>query len=142
MANSMNKAMIIGYVGRDPEMRYTANGQGLLKFSVATSKSYKDKSGQWNDETTWHNITVWGKMAESLSQKLAKGSRVYIEGSIKNGSYEKDGRKMYTSEINPYQVIDLSPKAKDGFSGDGDGGGDDSQQELPNAGVGSDDVPF
>ncbi len=98
---AVNKAILIGNLGRDPEVRYLPSGQAKATFTVATSDSFTDKSGTKQERTDWHNIVVWGKQAELCGQYLKKGRQVYIEGRISNRSYEaKDGSgKRYISEI-------------------------------------------
>ena len=102
---SINKAIIIGRLGQDPELKYTPSGNAVCNFSVATSESWTDKSGQKQDKTFWHNIVAWGRIAELCSQYLAKGRECYIEGSIETRSWEgSDGAKKYTTEINAKNV--------------------------------------
>jgi single-strand DNA-binding protein len=98
---SVNKAIIVGNLGKDPELRYTPSGDAVCTFSVATSERYKDKSGQQQEKTEWHNIVVWRKLAEICGQYLHKGSQVYLEGKITSRSYEKKdgGGTAYISEI-------------------------------------------
>ena len=96
-----NKATIIGNLGRDPEMRSTASGQPVCNFSVATSRSWKDGDGNKKEETEWHSVVAWGKLAEVCGEWLKKGSRVLIEGRIQTRSWEdkKSGEKKYRTEI-------------------------------------------
>jgi single-strand DNA-binding protein len=95
----VNKVIIVGNLGSDPEMRYTAGGTAVCKLSVATSRRYKDGQGVQQEETAWHRVTFWGKLAEICGQYLVKGKQVYIEGRLEYGSYEKDGVKHYTTDI-------------------------------------------
>jgi single-strand DNA-binding protein len=95
----VNKAIIIGSVGKDPDMRSTADGTQIANLSVATSESYKDKSGNKVENTEWHRVSAFGKLAEIIGQYVTKGSKVYIEGKIRTRSYDKDGQKVYTTEI-------------------------------------------
>jgi single-strand DNA-binding protein len=96
----INKAILIGNLGKDPELRYTPGGQAVASFSLATSEKWKDKSGVLQDRTEWHNIVVWGRTAEMVKEYLAKGRQVYIEGRIQTRSWEdKEGNKRYTTEI-------------------------------------------
>lgn len=95
----INKVILIGNIGKDPETRTFDNGSEVCQFSLATSKSWKDKAGDWQEKTTWHNIVVWGKQA-SRAAKLQKGDTLYLEGEIDNRNYEKDGQTRYISEIN------------------------------------------
>lgn len=96
----INKALLIGLLGKNPELRYTASGQAVASFSLATTETFKDKAGTKQQKTTWHNIVIWGKLAEICNQYLKKGSKIYVEGKIENRSYEdRDGNKKYVSEI-------------------------------------------
>jgi len=97
---SVNKAILIGNLGKDPEIRYTPSGQAVASFSIATTRKWRDKDGQPQEQTDWHNIVVWGRMAETAKEYLAKGRPVYIEGRIQNRSYDdKEGNKRYISEV-------------------------------------------
>lgn len=95
----MNKVLLLGNLTRDPEVKALPSGQSLAKFGLATNRRWKNKDGEKQEETTFHNIVVWGKQAENCGAYLAKGRQVLIEGEIKNGSYEKDGVKHYTTDI-------------------------------------------
>ena len=97
---SVNKAIILGRIGRDPEVRYMPNGEAVANFSVATSESWKGKDGQRQEKTEWHNITIYRKLAEIAGQYLKKGSQVYIEGKIQSRKYTgKDGIERTAYEI-------------------------------------------
>lgn len=97
----VNKVIIVGRLGSDPELKYTANSQAIARFSVATSESWKNKqTGDLQEKTEWHRIVVWGKMAEICGQHLAKGRQVYIEGKLQTRSWEDpSGQKKYSTEI-------------------------------------------
>jgi single-strand DNA-binding protein len=99
MSKGINKVILIGHLGSDPEMRYTANGTAMARFNLATSESYTDKEGARQELTEWHRIVVWRKLAEICGQYLSKGKLVYIEGRLRTRSWEKDGIKRYTTEI-------------------------------------------
>ena len=96
---SVNKAIILGNVGKDPEFATTKSGTSVCKLSIATSNKWTGKDGTKHDETTWHNVVVWGKQAEVVHQYFHKGDQIFVEGRIENRSYEKDGQKKYISEI-------------------------------------------
>jgi single-strand DNA-binding protein len=97
---SVNKVILIGNLGKDPEVRYTANGKAVARFSLATSEVWNDAEGNRQERTEWHNIIVWGKQGETCGQYLAKGRQCYIEGSIRSRSYDdKSGQKRYITEI-------------------------------------------
>ncbi len=110
MAKGLNKVMLIGHLGKDPEMSYTPSGIARCVFSLATSDSYKGDNDQWIDRTEWHNITVWRKLAEICSQYLKKGSKIYMEGKIQTDSYEKDGKKNYFTKIVMSEMVMLDKK--------------------------------
>jgi single-strand DNA-binding protein len=112
MAFSINHIFLVGNVARDPELRYTPNGNPVLTFSVATNHSVKVANG-YEDIPTFHRIVCWGRTAEWLANNLVKGMRVAIEGRQENRKYEKDGQTRYTSEVNASSVI---PMAKDKFA--------------------------
>ncbi|MBE7450587.1 MAG: single-stranded DNA-binding protein [Kofleriaceae bacterium] len=100
MAGGVNKVILIGHLGADPDMRYTPSGAGVCELRLATSESWKDKNGQRQERTEWHRIVVWGKTAEICAKYLAKGRQVYIEGRIQTRSYDdKEGQKRYITEI-------------------------------------------
>ena len=97
---SVNKAILIGRLGKDPEMKYTSSGKAVCNFSLATTERFKGQDGQQKESTTWHNIVVWGKPAEIIKEYMSKGREIYLEGRISNRSYDdKDGNKKYTSEV-------------------------------------------
>ena len=106
MARSVNKVILLGNLGKDAELSFLPSGQPLSKFTLATNRRYKDKNGEWQEETEWHNIVLWGKPAESLSQYLTKGQKVYVEGRIKSRTWEgKDGNKHHATDIVADQVV-------------------------------------
>jgi single-strand DNA-binding protein len=120
-AKSLNKATLIGHVGKDPEIRYTNNGKAIASFGLATSESWKDQSGTMQERTTWHNIVAWERVAEIFSQYVKKGSKLYIEGRIQNRSYDdKDGVKKYISEIVVTDFIFLDSKGASDRSENGE----------------------
>lgn len=98
--SSVNKAIILGNVGQDPEVRHTNKGTAVCNFSIATNKSWKTQDGQKQDKTSWHRVTAWGKVAEIAGQYVKKGSQVYVEGELEYGSFtNKDGIEVPTCEI-------------------------------------------
>ncbi|HLP17657.1 MAG TPA: single-stranded DNA-binding protein [Bacteroidota bacterium] len=107
MARGLNKVMLIGNLGKDPELKYTNSGIAVATFSVATADSWKDAEGNMQDRTEWHNIVAWRKLAEICGEYLKKGKKVYIEGKIQTRSYEKDGIKKYITEIVADQLVML-----------------------------------
>jgi single-strand DNA-binding protein len=101
MSKSVNKVILIGHLGKDPEVRYTASDVPLAKFSLATNERYKDKSGEWQDRTEWHQLVAWQRTAEIVGEYVHKGSRLYIEGRLQTSSWEdkQSGEKRYRTEI-------------------------------------------
>jgi single-strand DNA-binding protein len=120
---SLNKAMIIGNLGKDPEIRATPSGQSVATFSVATSEKFKNKYGEQEERTEWHNIVLWGKLADFAGQYLTKGKSVYIEGRIQTRKWEgKDGNDRYTTEIVGDKLVMLGGKDGNGRDGNSSGG--------------------
>lgn len=100
MANGVNKVILIGNLGADPEVRYTSSGGAVGNFSLATNESWTDKNGQKQERTEWHRIVVWGKTAENCGQYLSKGRQAYIEGRLQTRDWmDKEGNKRYTTEV-------------------------------------------
>jgi len=95
----VNKAIILGHLGRDPELKYMQSGQPICKLNIATSRRYTNKNNEPVEETEWHRVSVWGKQAEHCNNFLTKGRQVYVEGRLHTSSYDKDGQKHYTTEI-------------------------------------------
>ncbi len=97
---SVNKAILIGRLGKDPDLRYTPNGTAVASFTLATNERWTNQEGQSNERTTWHNIVVWGKQAELAKEYLRKGRQVYLEGRIQNRTYDdREGNKRFVSEV-------------------------------------------
>ena len=108
---SLNKVLLIGNTGRDPEVRYTASGTAVASFSLATSERFKNKGGEWEERTEWHNIILWGRLAEIAGEYLTKGKTVYIEGRIQTRKWQdRDGKDRYTTEIVGEKMLMLSRK--------------------------------
>jgi single-strand DNA-binding protein len=143
---SLNKVMLIGNLGKDPEVRFTPGGQAVARFSLATSEVFNDREGQRQERTEWHNIVVWGKQAETCGQYLAKGRQVFIEGQIRSRQYDdKDGNKRYITEINAQRVQFLGGRGAEGGGGGrsgGGGGGGGGHDDMPMPTPEDDDIPF
>jgi single-strand DNA-binding protein len=105
MAEGLNRVMLLGNLGADPELKVTQGGQAVLKLRLATTERYKDKSEQWQERTEWHSVTVWGRRGEALAKILGKGSTIFVEGSLRTSSYEKEGEKRYRTEIIANNII-------------------------------------
>lgn len=146
---SVNKAILLGNLGKDPELRYTSGGKAVASFSLATSERWASADGSKQESTTWHNIVVWGKLAEVMKQYLSKGQQVYIEGRIANRSYDdKEGNKKYISEVVVTNFSFVGNKGDNkGTGGSSDGYSSappaDMPSDPPSGGGGSDDdLPF
>ncbi len=130
MAEGLNRAILLGNLGADPEIRFTQSGTAVLKLRLATSESFMNRDNERQERTEWHSVVVWGKRAEGLNKILSKGSRICVEGRIQTRSWDdKDGNKRYTTEINAQNVI-LSGGGNrggggDAFGGDSGGGADE-----------------
>ena len=115
MARGVNKVILVGNLGRDPETRYTQNGSAVTQFSIATSDSWRDKStGEQQDRTEWHNIVCFARLAEIAGEYLKKGSKVYIEGSLRTSNWEQDGQKRYRTEVMARELQMLDSRANGG----------------------------
>jgi single-strand DNA-binding protein len=125
MAEGLNRVMLLGNLGADPELRVTPGGQAVLKVRLACTESYLDKAGTRQDRTEWVNVTVWGKRGEALSKILSKGSSIFVEGSLRTSSYEKNGEKRYSTEVNATNIILAGGRRGEGASAGGgyEGGG-------------------
>ncbi|HEX8737285.1 MAG TPA: single-stranded DNA-binding protein [Pyrinomonadaceae bacterium] len=144
---SFNKITIVGNLGRDPELRYTPQGNAVCNFSVATNEKRRDKNGEMQDITTWFRITLWGKQAENASKYLTKGSPVYVEGRLKVEEWtDRDGKGRYTLEVNATDMQFISGGGRgDEMSGGADetGFGDDAGEPLKSSAAPTDDdIPF
>ncbi len=160
MARGVNKVILIGNLGADPEVRSTASGTQITSIRLATSDSWTDKQGQKQERTEWHRVVFFNRLAEIASQYLRKGSKVYIEGSLRTQQWEKNGEKRYTTEIhgNEMQMLDGRTGGGQESYGGGDFDGDASapparssggaSKGSSDAGAGSrfddfdDDIPF
>lgn len=116
----LNKVMLIGNLGADPELKYTQGGQSVLKMRLATTEKFQNKAGEQQERTEWHNVVLWGKRAEALHKFLHKGKTIYVEGRIQTRSYEdKDGVKKYATDINANDIILLGGRSDGGEGGEG-----------------------
>lgn len=132
---SLNKVMLIGNVGRDPEMRYTANGTAQTSFSLAVNRSYRGPDNEWKEETEWFNIVAWRDLAERLSQQVVKGRQVYVEGRLQTRTWDDDqGVKHYRTEVIAMSVLQLGPREREG--GRSEGGDDWSGERAAGGGSG------
>ena len=130
MSRGLNKMMIIGHLGRDPEMRYTPSGRPVTTFSVATTRSWHSADGERHEETEWFNIVSWGSLAEICNQHLRKGQQVYVEGRLQTRRWEdSEGDKHYTTELVAKEMIILGEKRESYIAEDADE--DSGGEELP-----------
>ncbi|MBD3232499.1 MAG: single-stranded DNA-binding protein [candidate division Zixibacteria bacterium] len=137
---SVNLAILIGNLGKDPELRYTPSGAAVASFSMATTEKWKDKDGQLAERTEWHNIVCWGRQAEVANEYLKKGSPVYIEGRIQNRSYDdRDGNRRYITEIVCRRLQLLGGRGGGGGGGSSSQSSDSSDSDIPET---DDDLPF
>lgn len=149
---SFNKIIIVGNLGRDPELRYTPQGSAVCNFSVATNEKKRDKAGELQDFTTWFRVTLWNKQAENASKYLTKGSPVYVEGRLRIEEWtDRDGKIRYTLEVNAtdMQFISAGSRGDDFSSGGGSdnefsggGSGSDFDDTAGAAPPSDDDIPF
>lgn len=125
---SFNKIIVVGNLGRDPELRYTPQGNAVCDFSIATSEKKRDKSGELQDVTIWFKVTTWNKQAENASKYLSKGKSVYIEGRLRTEEWtDRDGKNRVSLEINATEMHFLSSGSPDGFSGSSSDNNEHSQ---------------
>ncbi len=148
MASGVNKVILVGNLGADPEIRYTPSGAAVANFRIATTESWKDSEGQRQDRTEWHRIVVWGKLAELCGEYLAKGRMVYVEGKLQTRQWDdRDGNKRYTTEVQGREVTFLGGRSDASNSNHGgqaaqnnNGGSKDFDYGPPP--MDDDDVPF
>jgi len=154
MAKSVNKVILIGNLGKDPEVKYTPSGVPVAKFSLATNERFKDKSGEWQDRTEWHNIVAWQRTAEIVGEYVKKGSKIYVEGRLQTSSWEdkQSGEKKYRTEVVVNDLVLLSGRGdgeSEGRSRSAVAAGGGMDQRPPHAeeasqetGITDEDIPF
>ena len=143
----INKVILVGNLGADPELRYTPSGVAVATLRMATSRRWKDRDGNMQDETEWHRVIVWNKSAEFCGNYLSKGSKIYVEGRLQTRKWQdQNGNDKYTTEIISNVVQNLSPKGDTGSGGDGLAGEPPLPPEPFGGGYGDsgtgEDVPF
>ena len=157
---SINKVILIGNLGKDPEVKYTPQGTPVAKLTLATNERFKDKSGEWQDRTEWHNVVLWQRLAEIAGEYLKKGSKVYVEGRLQTRSWDdkQTNQKKYMTEVVANDIVLLGGRGEGGGGESGGsysrgasaGGGNNFDQRTPEpepAGAGSgpitdEDIPF
>lgn len=140
---SLNKCMIIGNLGRDPEMRYTPSGSAVTQMSVATNRNYQDKNGDWQSEAEWFRVVIWGDQAERAAEHLRKGHKVYVEGRMQTRQWEdKAGEKRYTTELIANRFTSLERREKDDDSWPTEDPGGNKAAAPTSSASDFDDLPF
>lgn len=136
----LNKVMLIGNLGRDPEVRTTPSGQPVANFTLATNRRWTDREGNRQEQTEWHRIVCWGKQAEIAGQYLRKGKQIFVEGRLQTRSWEdrNSGEKRHTTEVVCDNFQMLGGRAADGF----EGGPESGTRPEPEGGIADDDIPF
>ncbi|MGD0164703.1 MAG: single-stranded DNA-binding protein [Candidatus Sulfotelmatobacter sp.] len=148
MPKSVNKVILVGNVGKDPEVRYSQSGTPVANFSLATNERFKDRSGEWQDRTEWHNIVAWQRLAEIVGEYVAKGSKVYVEGKLQTTSWEdrQSGERKYRTEIVARDLLLLGPRENSGGDHQRPTHNENQNQDQPShAGSGEivdQDIPF
>ncbi len=158
MAKSVNKVIRLGNLGKDPEVKYTPQGTPVARFSLATTERYKDKAGEWQEKTEWHNIVAWQRLAEIVGEYVKKGNKLYLEGRITTNSWEdqKTGEKKYRTEIVANDIVLIGGRSG-GDGGEGGGGfrqrsagnnfdqrgpAEEGAAPAPTGEITDDDIPF
>ncbi|MFZ3212106.1 MAG: single-stranded DNA-binding protein [Terriglobales bacterium] len=152
MAKSVNKVILIGNLGKDPEVKVTPSGTPVAKFTLATNERYKDKSGQWQDRTEWHNLVAWQRTAEIIGEYVKKGSKVYVEGRLQTSSWDDKttGEKKYRTEIIVNDLVLLGGRGDGEGASRGASAGGNFDQRAPEpepapahpGGITDEDIPF
>lgn len=152
MPKSVNKVILVGNLGKDPEVKYTPKGTPVAKFSLATNERFKDKSGEWQDRAEWHSVIAWQRLAEIVGEYLQKGSKVYVEGRLQTSNWEdrQSGEKKYRTEIVARDLIMLDGNGASGRElserppgHSGFGQQSREQEDLDQSGaITDDDIPF
>jgi single-strand DNA-binding protein len=146
MPKSINKVILVGNVGKDPEVRYSASGTPVANFSLATNEKFKDRNGEWQDRTEWHSVVAWKRLAEVVGEYVAKGSKLYVEGKIQTSSWEdrQSGERKYRTEIVARDLLLLGSREHSG--GDHQGPTHhENEDQVSHAGSGAivdEDIPF
>jgi single-strand DNA-binding protein len=142
MAKDLNKVILIGRLGQDPELKYTQSGIAVAKFSLATSMSWKDQDGNSQEKTEWHNIVVWRKLAEICAEYIKKGSKIYVEGSLSTSTWEDENKKKhYKTEVVMNDMIMLDSKGSGDHSGSNSSANNTAAADTSSSAK-DDDLPF
>lgn len=154
---SVNKVILLGNLGKDPEVKYTPSGTPVAKLALATNERYKDKDGQWQDRTEWHNVVLWQRLAEIAGEYLKKGSKVYVEGRLQTRSWDdkQTNQKRYMTEVVASDIVLLGGRGEGagesgGFTRGASAGGNNFDQRVPehepasatSSPISDEDIPF
>jgi single-strand DNA-binding protein len=151
MARSVNKAILVGNVGKDPEVKFLPSGSPVANFSLATSERYKDKSGELQERTEWHNLVAYDRLAEIIRDYVKKGAKLYVEGRIQTRSWDdkQSGQKRYMTEISVREIVLLSGRGEGESGGSARGGGSYDQRQpahtdelVQSTEITDEDIPF
>jgi single-strand DNA-binding protein len=153
MPKSVNKVILIGNLGKDPEVKYTPQGTAVAKITLATNERFKDKSGEWQDRTEWHNVVLWQRLAEIAGEYLKKGGKVYIEGRLQTRSWDdkQTNQKKYMTEVVANDLVLLSGRGESGGGGGGPRGAanqfdqsapPEHAEAAPTSPITDEDIPF
>ena len=147
--SSLNKILLIGHLGKDPEMRYTPEGTPVATFSLATSENWTDKNGTRQEHTEWHNIVAWNRLADLSKRFLTKGRQVYIEGRLRTREWnDREGNRRRTSEVIVSQIVLLGSRSQSAdapvqtYDSGGTGNAAEQEQAFGDAGITDNDIPF
>ncbi len=142
MAKSVNKVILVGNVGQNPEVKYTASGVPVAKMSIATNERFKDKNDQWRDRTEWHSVVAWQRLAEIVGEYVGKGSKLYIEGKLQTSSWEdkQSGERKYRTEIVARDIVLLGSRDNGQEGREEMSSGQSSPEPAP--ALAADDIPF
>jgi single-strand DNA-binding protein len=137
---SVNKVILVGNLGKDAELRYTPGGAAVATLRLATTDRYKDKEGQWQEQTEWHTVVVWGKTAETLAEYLRKGKQIYVEGRLQTRSWDdKEGKKRYATEVKSDRIVLLGGRVP---GGEREEPASQAEPVREGAELTDDDIPF
>ena len=146
MPKSVNKVILVGNVGKDPEVKYSPSGTPIAKFSLATNERFKDRNHEWQERTEWHSIVAWQRLAEIVGEYVAKGSKLYVEGKIQTSIWEdrQSGEKKYRTEIVARDLMLLGPRENGGGDHQGPTPNDneDQRSQASSSESGDQDIPF
>lgn len=144
MAKSINKVILVGNVGKDPEVKYTPSGVPLAKFSLATNERFKDKSGEWQDRTEWHNVLAWQHLAEIVGEFVQKGSKLYIEGKLQSSTWEdrNSGDKKHRTEIVARDIVLLGSPERSSDTDRHIAEGERAPANVGSSEITDEDIPF